>query len=176
MYNNPYVRNYNQAFNQQNMYDQIDNQINQLQQMREQMKNNANQQPAINQTFQLAPNNLGGLRYFNTIDEVDKEVVYSETPFFSKDMSVLWLKNSKGEIKTYELKEIIPLDDKDVQIQYLQARIDKLEGMIKDEQPIANVNAEQNATDTTTDDDTTGTAVEKVKSASVQKVSGSKKK
>lgn len=121
MYNNPYMRNYNQ----QNMYDQIDNQINQLQQMREQMKNNANQQPAINQTFQLAPSNLGGLRYFNTLDEVDKEVVYSDTPFFSKDMSVLWLKNNKGEIRTYELKEIVPLDDKDVQIQLLQNQLNE---------------------------------------------------
>lgn len=172
MYNNPYIRTYNQ----QNMYDQIDNQINQLQQMREQMKNNTNQQPAINQTFQLAPNNLGGLRYFNTIDEVDKEVVYNETPFFSKDMSVLWLKNSKGDIKTYELKEIVPLDDKDLQIQYLQARIDKLEGMIKDEQPITNANAEQNATDTTTDDDAIGAAIEKSKSTGFSKVSASKKK
>lgn len=172
MYNNPYIKN----FNQHNMYEQIDSQINQLQQMKEQMKNNANQQPAINQTFQLAPSNISGLRYFNTIDEVDKEIVYNETPFFSKDMSVLWLKNGKGDIKTYELKEIVPLDDKDLQIQYLQARIDKLEGMIKDEQPIANVNAEQNATDTTADDDTTGTTIEKVKPASVQKVSGSKKK
>ncbi len=172
MYNNPYMRTYNQ----QNMYDQIDNQINQLQQMREQMKNNANQQPAINQTFQLAPSNLGGLRYFNTLDEVDKEVVYSDTPFFSKDMSVLWLKNNKGEIRTYELKEIIPKDSKDLQIEYLQARIDKLEGMIKDEQPIANANAEQNATDTTTDDDTIGAAIEKNKSAGFSKISGSKKK
>ena len=172
MYNNPYIRNYNQ----QNMYDQIDNQINQLQQMREQMKNSANQQPAINQTFQLAPSNLGGLRYFNTLDEVDKEVVYSDTPFFSKDMSVLWLKNNKGEIRTYELKEIIPKDSKDLQIEYLQARIDKLEGMINNEQPITNVITEQNATDTTTDDDTIGTAIEKNKPAGVSKVSASKKK
>lgn len=172
MYNNPYVRNYNQ----QNMYDQIDNQINQLQQMREQMKNNANQQPAINQTFQLAPSNLGGLRYFNTIDEVDKEVVYSDTPFFSKDMSVLWLKNNKGEIRTYELKEIIPKDSKDLQIEYLQARIDKLEGMIKDEQPITNVNAEQITTNTSEYDDTTGATAEKNKPTGVSKISGSKKK
>lgn len=172
MYNNQYVKN----FNQHTMYEQIDNQINQLQQMREQMKNNANQQPAINQTFQLAPSNLGGLRYFNTIDEVDKEVVYNDTPFFSKDMAVLWLKNTKGEIRTYELKEIVPLDDKDVQIQYLQARIDKLEGIINNEQLITNVNAEQNATDTTEYDDTTGTTVEKSKSTGISKVSASKKK
>ena len=172
MYNNSYLRNYNQ----QNMYDQIDNQINQLQQMREQMKNNTNQQPAINQTFQLAPSNLGGLRYFNTLDEVDKEVVYSDTPFFSKDMSVLWLKNNKGEIRTYELKEIVPKDSKDLQIEYLQARIDKLEGMIKDEQPTTNVNAEQVTANTTEYDDTVGTTIEKSKSTSIQKVSGSKKK
>lgn len=118
MYNNPYM------YGQQSINDRIDNQIAQLQQMKDQLKN---QQPAINQTFQLAPHNLGGLRYFNTIDEVNKEPVYNETPFFSKDMSVVWIKNTKGEIKTYELKEIIPQDEKDIQIEMLKARINDLE-------------------------------------------------
>ena len=62
MNNNPYYRPYMNPYqsniNQQSMYDQIDSQIAQLNSMKEQMKNNANhqQQPAINQTFQLAPN------------------------------------------------------------------------------------------------------------------------
>ena len=131
MYNNPYVRPYNTNISQQNMYDQIDNQINQLQQMREQIKNNNT--PAINQTFQLAPTH-SGMRYANTFDEVIKESVYSDTPFFSKDMSVLWVKNAKGEIKTYELKELIQKDEKDLKIDYLMAQIEELKkGMINNE-------------------------------------------
>lgn len=70
MFNNPYMNNYNVG--QQSLNERIDNQIAQLQQMKEQMKNN--QQPAINQTFQLAPtNNNHGIRYANTIEEVAKE-------------------------------------------------------------------------------------------------------
>ena len=123
-----YIPNYNN-FSQQNMYEQIDNQINQLQQMREQIKNN-NQQPAINQTFQLAPTNNHTMRYADTIDDVRKETIYYDTPFFSKDMSVLWIKDGKGEIKTYELNEIIAKDEKDIQIEMLQAQINEMKGMI----------------------------------------------
>lgn len=125
MYNNPYMPNYSQ----QSISERIDNQIAQLQQMKEQMKNN---QPAINQTFQLAPNHQSGVKYVNSIDEVNKEVVYTDTPFFSKDMSVVWIKNVKNEIKTYEMNEIIPKDNKDLQIEYLQAQIEELKkGMNK---------------------------------------------
>lgn len=131
MYTNPYM-NYQQGFNQQSINDKIDNQIAQLQQMKEQMKN---QQPtSINQTFQLAPTHAGGIRYVNTLDDVNKEVVYSDTPFFSRDMSVLWIKNNKNEVKTYELHEIIPKDEKDIKIDFLMAQIEELKkGMIKNE-------------------------------------------
>ena len=60
MFNNPYMQ-YNSNFNQQSLNDRIDNQIAQLNQMKEQIKNN--QQPAINQTFQLAPTNNNGIKY-----------------------------------------------------------------------------------------------------------------
>lgn len=167
MYNNPYVNNYNQ----QNINERIDNQIAQLQQMKEQMKH---QQPtSINQTFQLAPQQ-SGMRFANSLDDVNKEMVYTDTPFFSKDMSVLWLKNANGDIKTYELNEIIPKDAKDMQIEYLQAQIEELKGMIKNDANVTNVNAEQNATNTATDDGSIGTTTKKSKSSSVQKVSGSK--
>lgn len=165
--------NYQQGFNQQSMNDRIDNQIAQLQQMKEQMKNNQ-QQPAINQTFQLAPTHSGGMRYANSLEDVNREMVYVDTPFFSKDMSVVWVKNNKNEIKTYELKEIVPLDEKDMQIQYLQSQIEELKGMIKNESNVSNVDTKQNATDTTTDDGTTGTTTKKSKSTNVSKVSGSK--
>lgn len=144
MYNN-YQRNYTpNYFNQQNMYDQIDGQINQLQQMKEQIKNN-NQQPAINQTFQLAPN-THTMRYADTIDDVSKETIYYDTPFFSKDMSILWVKTLKGDIRTYELNEIVAKDDKDIQIELLQAQINEMKGMIEnaksnntnDDEPVKN--------------------------------------
>lgn len=137
MYNNPYMPNYTQNFNQQSINDRIDSQIAQLQQMKEQMKHSS-QQPAINQTFQLAPQQ-NGIKYANSIDDVVKEIVYIDTPFFSKDMSILWLKNNKNEIKTYELNEIIPKDTKDLQIEYLQAQIEELKKGIKTNESNANV-------------------------------------
>lgn len=129
MFNNPYMMNYNPNIGQQNLNERIDNQIAQLQQMKEQVKNNS-QQPAINQTFQLAPTNSHTMRYANTIDDVQRESVYFDTPFFSKDMSVVWVKNAKGDIKTYELNEIVKKDEKDIQIELLQAQINEMKGMI----------------------------------------------
>ena len=168
MYNNPYM-SYNNNYNQQSLNDRIDSQIAQLNQMKEQFKNN--QQPAINQTFQLAPNGTNTMRYANTIDDVSKEIIYGDTPFFSKDMSVLWVKNTKGNIKTYELNEIIPKDSKDMQIEYLQSQIEELKGMMKNDANVTNVNAKQDTTDTSTDDDAVRTTTKKNKSKSIQKVS-----
>ena len=175
IYPRPYINNYPNAFNQQNMYEQIDNQIAQLNQMKEQIKNNHVQQPAINQTFQLAPSNQSGMKYANSLDDVNKEMVYVDTPFFSKDMSVVWIKNNKNDIKTYELNEIVPKDSKDLQIEYLQAQIEELKGMIKNEQSITNVNAEQVTTNTTTDDEPIGEPIKESKPTSIPKVSRSKK-
>lgn len=175
MFNNPYIQ---RGFNQQNMYEQIDNQINQLNQMKEQMKNNQQQTTPITQNFQLAPNSHT-MRYANTIEDVTKETVYFDTPFFSKDMSVLWLKSVNGNIKTYELNEIIPKDAKDLQIEFLQSQIEELKGMIRSESSNANVSnddAEQNATNTTTDDKSVGATTKNVKPTNVQKVSRSKTK
>ena len=126
MYNNPYMAN----LNQQNINDRIDSEIERLKQMKTNM-----QQPIqpITQNFQLAPTNNHTIRYANTIDDVNKEAVYYDTPFFSKDMSVMWLKNGKGEIKSYELNEIVLKDDKDIMIENLQAQINELKGMIKNE-------------------------------------------
>ena len=130
MFNNPYMQNtYNPNFGQQSLSERIDNQIAQLNQMKDQIKNN--QPPTnINQTFQLAPTNNHTMKYANTIDDVQKETIYSDTPFFSKDMSVLWVKDTKGNIKTYELNEIIPRDEKDIKIEMLQAQINEMKGMI----------------------------------------------
>lgn len=179
MFNNPYMTNYNNSLSQQNIMERIDNQISQLQGMKEQIKSSSvgqqNHQPAINQTFQLAPNSNGGIKYVNSIDDVVKENVFVDTPFFSKDLSVLWVKNATGEIKAYELNEIVKKDEKDLQIEFLTAKISELEGMIKNEQPTTNVINEQNATNTSTNGETNGEPIKEDKSTSVSRVSKSKK-
>ena len=177
MFNNPYnMPNYLNNLNQQNIYENIDNQINRLQQMKEQMKNN-NQQPAINQTFQLAPNGTSGIRYVSSIEDVNKEHVFTDTPFFSKDLSVVWLKGTNGNIKAYELNEIVEKDEKDIQIALLQSQIDELKkGMINNEQLTTNDIPTEVTTNTTRNDESIGTTTKENKSTSVQRVSTSKKK
>lgn len=121
MYNNPYMNTYNTQAN----IDRINAQINELNKMKEQM-----QQPVqptnLTQNFQIAPTNREVIRYANNIDEVNRDLVIGDTPYFSKDMSVVWIKNTKGDIKTYELKEIIPKDEKDLKIEFLMAEIEEL--------------------------------------------------
>jgi hypothetical protein len=122
MFNNPYLQ-------QQNM-DRINDQIKQLENIRNQM-----QQPMqptnLTQNFQLAPNKEM-MRFANSLEDVQKEAVYVNTPFFSKDMSILWVKNISGDTKTYELKEIIKKDEKDLQIEFLQAQIEDLKKGMKE--------------------------------------------
>lgn len=107
-------------YNPQANIDRINAQIAELEKLKSQVPNI---QP-ITQNFQLAPQN--GFRYANNIEEVKKEYIINDTPFFSKDLSVLWVKNSNGEIKTYELNEVIQKDEKDLQIEFLQAQINEL--------------------------------------------------
>ena len=168
MYNNP------RYTNQQSMYEQIDGQINHLQQLKEQMKNSI-QTPSINQTFQLAPTN-NSMRFANTIDEVLKENVFTDTPFFSQDMSIMWLKNGKNQIKSYELTEIIPKDDKDLQIEYLTSRLEELERKINHEQSNTNVNQAEISKYTESNDEPIRESIEEDKPKSVPRISTSKKK
>lgn len=109
-------------YNQFSQLDRINNQIAELEKMRNQM-----QQPVpITQNFQIAPSNRDIIRYATSIEEVQRDLVLGETPYFSKDMSVVWIKDTKGNIKTYELNEIIPKDDKDIRIEFLEAQIKEL--------------------------------------------------
>lgn len=125
MYNSPYMNPYNSQAN----IDRLNEQINNLERMKAQM-----QQPQptnLTQNFQLAPSNRDVIRYANSIDEVQRDMVIGETPYFSKDMSIVWIKNIKGEIKTYELTEIVAKDEKDIQIEMLKAQINEMKGMIQ---------------------------------------------
>jgi len=171
MYNNPYYQN---AYNPQVSIDRINNQIADLEKMRQQLQQPPQQPQAITQNFQLAPNN-NGMRYVNTIDDVSKEIIYFDTPFFSKDMTVMWVKNAKGDIKSYELREIIPKDNKDLQIEYLQAQIEELKGRMDNERVTTNANQQQISKYTKDYDEPIGEQIENDKPSSVSKVSRGKK-
>ena len=159
MFNTPYMNNINSQTN----LDRIDAQINELEKMKRQIQQPM-QQPSINQTFQIASNNKEQLRYANSLDEVKREPITGEVPFFSKDMSVLWLKTSQNEIKTYELNEIVPKDEKDIKIEYLMAQIEDL----KREMKLNELNTSIN--------DAITEPIEDAKSSSVSKLSKSTKK
>ena len=124
MYNNPF----NTVYTPQANIDRINNQINELERMRSQYQQQANQpQPTnLTQNFQLAPVNREVIRYANSIEDVKRDLVVGDTPYFSRDMSILWIKNIKGDIKAYELTEIVEKDEKDIQIEFLQSQIEEL--------------------------------------------------
>ena len=123
MFSNPYMNMYNPQAN----IDKINAQINELEKMRSQIQQPPVQQPTnLTQNFQLAPTNRDVIKYATSIDEVQRDMVVGDTPYFSKDMSVVWIKNTKGEIKTYELNEIIAKDEKDIKIEFLMAQIEDL--------------------------------------------------
>lgn len=149
------------GYNPQATAERIDASIAQLQQMKQQLPQ-APTPTSINQTFQLAPTSASLIKYANSLDDVNKEIVVGETPFFSKDMSVLWIKDIKGNIKTYELNEIIEKDEKDLQIELLQAQIEELKkGMVVNEGNVTNDDATKVESDTTGNDATNGTTTKK---------------
>lgn len=129
MYNNPYIS----AYNPQLSLDRINNQIAELENMKKQIQQPVQTPTNLTQNFQISPTNREVIRYANNIEEVNRDLVIGDTPYFSKDMSVVWIKNTKGEVKTYELKEIILKDDKDLKIELLMSEIEKLKEGMKNE-------------------------------------------
>lgn len=125
MYNNPYM-----PYNNQSAIDRINTQMAELEKMKEQLQKPV-QPPSINQTFQLASSSNSNMKYANNIEDVNKELVFNDTAFFTKDLSQMWLKNAKGEIKTYQLNEIVEKDEKDILITSLQMQIEELRKEIK---------------------------------------------
>lgn len=172
MYNNPYMPN---AYSPQATLDKINEQINNLEKMRNQIQQPIQQPTNLTQNFQIAPTNREVIRYATSIEEVQRDMVVGDTPYFSKDMSVVWIKNTKGDIKTYELNEIVPKDEKDMQIALLQSQIEELRKEVRNnEQLNTNVDEPKVAEDTTTIDEPIREPVKKNKSTSVSKVSRSK--
>ena len=121
MFNNPFLSSYNA----QASIDRINAQIAELEKMKQQLPQPNGASTNLTQNFQIAPNSTT-MKYADSIEEVQKDIVVGDTPYFSKDMSVLWVKNTRGDIKSYELNEIIQKDEKDLQIEFLQAQIESM--------------------------------------------------
>ena len=121
MYNSPYFNTYSP----QASIDRINTQIAELEKMKQQLPQPNGAPTNLTQNFQIAPNSTT-MRYADSIEEVQRDIVVGDTPYFSKDMSVLWVKNTRGDVKSYELNEIIQKDEKDLQIEFLQAQIESM--------------------------------------------------
>ena len=141
----PYYQN-NQYYMQnmqdlQNMKERIDRQMQQMQQLNQNQMQNQQPIPQINQSFQLAPNpnnNELESKYVNNVDEVKGIFVMKTGVFLDKDLNTLWIKNTNGDIRTFELNEVIETDPKDVEINNLKKELERMKEMISNE---SNVNS-----------------------------------
>ena len=113
----------------QNMRDRIDKQMMQMQQPIQQQ-----QTPAINQTFQITPNNSNASdlegKVAKDFEEVKNTLVMRTAVFLNSDYTTAWIKDVSGNIRTFELNEVIELDEKDKQILALQKQIEEMKGMM----------------------------------------------
>ena len=78
----------------------------------------------ITQNFQLSP--INNFKIIAAREDVDKEMVLNDTYFLSKDLKDFWIKNSRGDVRSFELNEIIPKDEKDILIEKLQKQIEEM--------------------------------------------------
>lgn len=171
MFNNPYI------YNSQPSIDRINAQIQELENMKKQIQQPIQQPTNLTQNFQIAPTNREVIKYANNIEEVQRDLVIGDTPYFSRDLSVVWIKNTKGDIKTYELNEIVAKDEKDFEIEYLKEQIEELKkGMAINEQYNPDDDAKYDETSTTEDDESIRATIKKNKSSSLSRISNSKKK
>ena len=85
----------------------------------------------ITQNFQLSP--ISNFKIVSAKEDVEKEMVLNDTYFLGKDLTDFWIKNSRGDIRSFELNEIIPKDEKDLLIEKLQKQIEEMKGSAKDD-------------------------------------------
>lgn len=136
----PYYQN-NQYYMQnmqdlQNMKERIDKQMQQMQQFNQNQVQNQQPIPQINQSFQLAPNPTNNeleSKYANNIDEVRNTFVMKTGVFLNKELNTLWIKNTNGDIRTFELNELVEIDPKDREIAILKQELEKMKEMISNE-------------------------------------------
>ena len=161
MNNNPYMNPYINTYNQQpmnnmqqiNNYDEylryLEKEKDRIEKSKEQYINRfQQQQPTLNQTIQVTPtpSQSIGLKHVKGIGDVNSELVMFETSFVLDDYSTLFIKNAKGEVRTFMMEEIIPKDEKDEIIEQLRLENQELKGMIRNESTNATNDEQSNAT------------------------------
>lgn len=120
----------------QNMKERIDKQMQQMQQLNQNQMQQQQQPAPITQNFQLAPNpnnNELESKYVNNIDEVKGIFVMKTGVFLNKELNTLWIKNTNGNIRTFELNELVEIDPKDREIAILKQELEKMKEMISNE-------------------------------------------
>ena len=86
-----------------------------------------------------------------TIDEVKNTFVTKTGVFLNKELNTLWIKNTNGDIRTFELNEVIVQDPKDVEIHNLRQELQRMKEMISNESNVNNSDFnEPNESKTTT--------------------------
>ena len=128
---NPYINTYNP----QASVDRINAQIGELEKLKAQIPQQPMAQP-ITQNFQLAPNPTNNeleSKYVNNIDEVKGIFVMKTGVFLNKELNTLWIKNTNGDIRTFELNELVEIDPKDREITMLKQELEKMKERISNE-------------------------------------------
>lgn len=99
------------------------NKINELEKQRIQAQ--YSQPTILNQTIQAGPQN-SGIRYAESIDDVNRELIFMDTLFVNKDFTNMWYKTPQGKVRPFLLEEIIPKDEKDLRIESLEKQVKEL--------------------------------------------------
>ena len=99
------------------------NKINELEKQRIQAQ--YSQPTILNQTIQTGPGPTG-IRYAESIDDVNREMIFMDTLFVNKDFTNMWYKTPQGRVRPFLLEEIIPKDEKDLRIETLEKQIKEL--------------------------------------------------
>ena len=143
---NPYVNNQMYMQELQNMKDKIDNQMKNLQQNQMQM-----QPQPITQNFQITPqqniNELEG-RFAENFEEVKNTFVSKTGLFAKKDFSTIWVKDTTGNIRTFNTEEVIELDEKDKEILELKQQLNELKEELLNGNESNNANVNEKITNT----------------------------
>ena len=99
------------------------NKINELEKQRIQAQY---AQPTIlNQTIQAGPQS-SGVRYAESIDDVNREMIFVDTLFVNKEFTNMWYKTPQGVVRPFLLEEIVPKDEKDLRIESLEKQVKEL--------------------------------------------------
>ena len=144
---NPFMNNQFYMNELQSMREKIDSQMRNLQQQN-QIPQPLAQQP-ITQNFQIAPQSNSNeleAKYAENIDVVKNTFVMKTSIFITKDFKNIWIKDTDGNIRTFNTEEIKELDERDKEILSLKQEIKQLKEEVSNANESINANANEQIT------------------------------